>query len=114
MISECFCTLSDLVAIPLCIAGQIELCMRCACATSLIPLRSVCFRVVAAQSPERLGPRWLAIRQISRQTATVVSSGVIFALLCPLLCNHIRELQRLVFGIVDLLLSPLAVFTLFR
>ncbi len=43
-----------------------------------------------------------------------MSSGVIFALLCPLLCNHIRELQRLVFGIVDLLLSPLAVFTLFR
>lgn len=86
----------------------------CACATSLIPLRSVCVRVVAAQSPERLGPRWLAIRQISRQTATVVSSGVIFALLRPLLCNHVRELQRLVFGIVDLLLSPLAVFTLFR
>ena len=42
MISECFCTLSDLVAIPLCIAGQVELCMR------------LCLRYLADSFAQRL------------------------------------------------------------
>jgi hypothetical protein len=97
MIYECVCSLSDLVAVPLSIAGAIGLCvlLNMNVYSSLFTLAhllsSLCFRVAAAQSPERLVQRRLEIRQIPRQTPTAVSSGELVALIH--LCSAIMYVR---------------------